>query len=105
VEGAFPPLAGSEMVTGSPEQLAAILLHGLHGPLRVKGKVYDGEMPEWGSKLKDEQIAAVLTYIRASFGNSAPPVNPELVKQVREATASRNRPWTEAELRQFRLGG
>lgn len=105
VEGVFPPLAGSEIVAGSPEQLAAILLHGLHGPLRVKGVVYDGEMPEWGSKLKDEQIAAVMTYIRASFGNSAPPVDADLVKQVREATASRNRPWTEAELRQFRLGG
>jgi mono/diheme cytochrome c family protein len=62
-------------------------------------------MPEWGSKLKDEQIAAVMTYIRASFGNSAPPVDAELVKQVRAATASRSQPWTEAELRQFRLGG
>lgn len=105
VEGAFPPLAGSDSVNGSPDQLSAILLHGLQGPLRVKGAVYDGEMPEWGSKLKDDQIAAVLTYIRASFGNGAPPVDADLVKKVREATAARNRPWTEAELRQFRLGG
>lgn len=105
VAGAYPPLAGSEIVAGAPEQLAAILLHGLHGPLRVKGVEYNGEMPEWGSKLKDEQIAAVMTYIRASFGNSAPPVDAELVKQVRGATASRSQPWTEAELRRFRLGG
>jgi len=101
----YPPLAGSETVAGPPEQLAAILLHGLNGPLRVGGAVYDGEMPEWGSKLSDEQIAAVLTYIRASFGNSAPAVSVDLVKQVRQATAARSRPWTEAELRQFRLGG
>lgn len=105
VPGAFPPLAGSELVNGAPERLAALLLHGLNGPLEVKGTTYNGEMPEWGSKLKDDQIAAVLTYIRASFGNNAPPVSPDLVKQVREVTASRNRPWTEAELKQFRLGG
>jgi mono/diheme cytochrome c family protein len=105
VAGAYPPLAGAEYVVGPPEQLAAILLHGLNGPLQVKGATYNGEMPEWGSKLSDEQIAAVLTYIRASFGNSAPPVSADLVKQVREASSSRSRPWTEAELRQFRLGG
>jgi mono/diheme cytochrome c family protein len=105
VPGAFPPLAGSELVNGAPDRLAALLLHGLNGPLEVKGTTYNGEMPEWGSKLKDDQIAAVLTYIRASFGNNAPAVSPDLVKQVREATASRNRPWTEAELKQFRLGG
>jgi mono/diheme cytochrome c family protein len=62
-------------------------------------------MPEWGSKLNDEQIAAVLTYIRASFGNSAAPVSPDLVQKVRQATSSRNKPWTESELEQFRLGG
>jgi mono/diheme cytochrome c family protein len=105
VAGTYPPLAGSEFVAGPPEQLAALLLHGLNGPLQVKGATYNGEMPEWGSKLSDEQIAAVLTYIRASFGNSAPPVSADLVKQVREASSSRSRPWTEAELRQFRLGG
>lgn len=105
VPGAYPPLAGSEIVNGPPEQLAAILVHGLRGPLQVKGATYNGEMPEWGSKLKDDQIAAVLTYIRASFGNNAPPVSPDLVRQVRAATASRAGPWTEAELKQFRLGG
>jgi mono/diheme cytochrome c family protein len=105
VPGAYPPLAGSEIVNGPPEKLAAILLHGLNGPLHVKGAVYNGEMPEWGSKLKDEQIAAVLTYIRASFGNSAAPVSPDLVQKVRQATSSRNKPWTESELEQFRLGG
>ncbi len=105
VAGAFPPLAGAERVLGPPESLAAILLHGLHGPIRVRGEEYNGEMPDWGAKLKDGQIAAVLTYIRASFGNSAPPVDAELVRKVREATASRNRPWTEAELDQWKLGG
>lgn len=105
VPGTYPPLAGSEIVNGPPEQLAAILLHGLNGPLHVRGATYNGEMPEWGSKLKDEQIAAVLTYVRASFGNHAPPVSAELVRQVRQATSSRTRPWTEAELKQFRLGG
>jgi len=105
IEGAYPPLAGSEIVNGPPEQIAAILLHGLNGPLRVKGALYNGEMPSWGSKLSDEQIAAVITYIRASFGNRAPAVDPSLVQQVRSATASRTSPFTEAELHALRPGG
>jgi mono/diheme cytochrome c family protein len=105
IEGAYPPLAGSEIINGPPEQIAAILLHGLNGPLRVKGVLYNGEMPAWGSKLSDEQIAAVITYIRASFGNNAPAVDPALVQQVRNATASRTSPFTEAELHALRPGG
>ena len=105
VAGAYPPLAGSEIVNGPPEQIAAILLHGLNGPLRVRGAMYNGEMPAWGAKLSDEQIAAVITYVRASFGNSSPPVESELVRQVRAATASRSSPFTEAELHALRPGG
>ncbi|MEJ5368065.1 MAG: cytochrome c [Bryobacteraceae bacterium] len=105
VEGAYPPLAGSEFVTGPPEQFAAILLHGLRGPLRVRGVLYNGEMPAWGTKLSDEQIAAVMTYIRASFGNQASAVEPALVEKVRAATGTRSSPFTEAELRGIRTGG
>ena len=103
VEGAFPPLARSEWVLGDEQTLARILLHGLHGPITVLGKPYNSEMPAW-QQLKDEQIAAVLTYIRASWGNVAPAVAPETVARVREASAGRRRSWPGAELRALGAG-
>jgi quinoprotein glucose dehydrogenase len=72
---AGPPLAGSEWVTGPAENLIRIQLRGLTGPIKVKGKEYNfpaGMMPM--AYQTDEQIAAVLTHIRSSFGNTAPAV-------------------------------
>lgn len=100
VAGVYPPLAGSEYVTGAPEVLANILLQGINGPLTVMGKSYNGEMPNW-KKLKDEQLAAVMTYIRNTWGNSAPPVDAELVSSVRESTSGRGGTLSEADLRQL----
>lgn len=99
VPGAFPPLAGSEWVLGSPDTLARIVLHGVQGQLQVKGGTYNGEMPAW-EQLKDEQLAAVLTYVRASFGNNASAVEPELIAAVRKQSASHTQHWTAAELKE-----
>src|SRR5690606_5760091 len=44
VPGAFPPLAGSEWVVGSPERLIRIVLHGLEGPIEVAGVQYPGSL-------------------------------------------------------------
>ena len=62
--GAFPPLLKSEWVTGPSETVVRILLHGLQGPVQVEGATYNGAMPAWKDVLKDEEIAAVATYIR-----------------------------------------
>jgi mono/diheme cytochrome c family protein len=97
VAGVYPPLAASPFVNGEPEVLIRIALHGLNGPLTVHGKTYDGEMPAW-QQLPDEQIAAVLTYVRSSFGNSSPAIAAEAVAAVRNATSGRARAWTAAEL-------
>ena len=56
-----------------------------------------------GNTLTDEQIAAVLTYVRREWGQTASPVDPATVAQTRAATADRTRPWTNAEL--ARTGG
>jgi mono/diheme cytochrome c family protein len=40
-------------------------------------------MPPFAQKLSDEQIAAVLTYVRASWGNHAPAVSPAEVARDR----------------------
>ena len=41
-------------------------------------------MTSFGGLLNDEEVAAVLTYVRNSFGNNAAAVTPEKVKEVRE---------------------
>ncbi|MCL4771382.1 MAG: c-type cytochrome, partial [Burkholderiaceae bacterium] len=56
--GVFPPLAGSEWVTGEPRVLANILLHGVTGPITVAGKSYEGAMPAF-RQLGDAELAAV----------------------------------------------
>lgn len=81
---AGPPIAGSEWVTGPEENLIRIQLRGLQGPIKVKGQEYN--FPAGMSPLAyqtDDQIAAVLTYIRNSFGNSAPPVLASAVASLR----------------------
>jgi len=92
--GVFPPLAGSEWVTGSETVAADILLHGITGKLTVKGTVYNGQMPPFKDKLNDAEIAAVLTHIRTNFGNSAAKVSADTVKAAREASKDRKDPWT-----------
>jgi mono/diheme cytochrome c family protein len=90
-------LAGSEWVTGSEERVVRIVLHGLNGPIKVAGKDYNNVMAPLGS-LRDDQIANVISYVRASWGNTASEVQPETVAKVRADTAGRNTFWTAAEL-------
>ena len=98
VPGQYPPLAGSEWVAGSPARLARILIHGLQGPLKVSGSSFNNNMPNFGAKLKDDQIAAVLTFIRQEWGNKADAVSADVVDAARKATKDRNSPFTEQEL-------
>jgi hypothetical protein len=65
----------------------------------VEGATFNGEMPSW-DRLSDEQIAAVLTYVRNTWTNEAPPVNPGLVTAIRKQTAERTQPWTWPELQE-----
>lgn len=99
--GVYPPLEGSEWVSGDPATLIKIVLHGLTGPIQVAGTEYGKAvpvpMPPMG--LDDQQTADVLTYIRASFGHKSPPVTPAEVKAVRASTTSRTTFWTIEELK------
>lgn len=79
----FPPVAGSEWVTGDEERLIRVVLFGLQGPIEVKGEAYRGLMVGFDRQLSDEDAAAVLTFIRSSWGNDAPPVEPSTVRRVR----------------------
>ncbi len=100
VAGQFPPLVGSEWVLGSDwhgdNHLVKILLAGLQGAVQVKGDTYNNAMPTW-AQLKDEQIAAILTFVRSEWGNNAPPITTEFVASIRAKT-DRTDPWTQKEL-------
>jgi mono/diheme cytochrome c family protein/glucose/arabinose dehydrogenase/lysophospholipase L1-like esterase len=96
----FPPLRGTPWVTGSPERLIKVVLKGLLGPIEVAGREYPGQVPmtPYEGMLNDSEIAAVLTYVRNSFGNQASPISPELVRQVREEVKDKEGFWDPSEL-------
>ena len=90
------PLAGSRFVNGQTGTLVRIMTGGKEGPY--------GLMPPLGARMTDDQLAAVLTYIRGSFGNRGTPVQPAEVKETRLMYSYRKTPWTEAELSAGRGG-
>jgi mono/diheme cytochrome c family protein len=93
VGSAFPPLAGSEWVIGDPRTASAILVRGISGEIEVAGKPYKGVMPSFAKQLKPAEMAAVLSYVRSSWGNQAAPVTTEVVESVIEQTSGRTTPW------------
>lgn len=99
--GIYPSMAESDWVKGDPERLIKIVLHGLQGPITVNGVEFKQlaaiPMPPMG--LNDEQMADVLSYVRANFGNQSRAVKTDDVKQVRNAVADRVGFWTESELK------
>jgi mono/diheme cytochrome c family protein len=95
--GVFPPLAGSEWVNGNEATLAAIVLHGVNGPLTVMGSSYSGAMPAFKQQLDDAQIAAVLSHLRSQWGNGSASVEASTVAKVRDATKTRGGPFAGGE--------
>jgi cytochrome c oxidase cbb3-type subunit 2 len=80
VPGAFPPLAGSDIVNDkNPEMLIEIILGGYDALENY------GPMPPFGDQFTDAEIAAITTHERSSWGNDAPEVKEEDVKKIREA--------------------
>jgi len=93
-----PPLVKSEWVLGDPNRLIRIPLSGLTGPITINGQEWNLSMPAMGAGLTDDDLAAVLTYIRQSWGNNASEITPDQVKAVRAQVGIRMQPWTAAEL-------
>ena len=94
----FPPLTKQPYVSGSAERLAAIILKGNAGPFTVEGKPYNNIMVPQEAMLDDTKIAAVMSFVRSNFGNSAPPVTVEEVAAARAKFIDRKTPWSQAEL-------
>ena len=86
-ESGIPPLAGTSWSNGDPERLIKLTLKGLLGPIEVQGKKYPGQVPmtPFEALLNDEEIAAVLTFVRNSYGNEASVISPAQVSRVRSS--------------------
>ncbi len=82
VPGNFPTLANTKWTEGEPSVLIPVILNGLQGPIEVKGEPYNAAMAQHAF-LSDEEIAAVLTYVRQSFGNDASEITSEEVAEIR----------------------
>ncbi|MBP6758981.1 MAG: cytochrome c [Flavobacterium sp.] len=82
IPGAFPPLAKSDYLNADVNRAIKQTLNGSLGPITVNGKKYVTPMPK--QVLSDQQIADVLTYIYASWGNNKSIVTPEMVKAIRK---------------------
>jgi mono/diheme cytochrome c family protein/glucose/arabinose dehydrogenase len=97
----FPPLADSKWVSGSPDRLIKLVMHGVYGPMEVNGKKYPGNVPmtPYGGMLNDEEMASVLNFIRNSFGNKSEfAITPNKIKEIREETQKRKGYYTPVEL-------
>lgn len=81
--GVFPPLAGNAVVTGPADKVIHIVKNGLSGKISVNGATYNGQMPAWKGTLSDGDIAAVVTYIRSSWGNKASAVTASQVTSTK----------------------
>jgi|HubBroStandDraft_6_1064221.scaffolds.fasta_scaffold462016_2 mono/diheme cytochrome c family protein len=97
-----PPLAGSDWVQAEgPNRIIRIVLNGLGGPITVSGGQYgEGTMPAFKDAFTDDQIAAVLSYVRQEWGNKGGPVKPEQVKAIRTKIASKTDSWNATDLLQ-----
>lgn len=114
----IPPLAGSDWVLADgPNRLIRVVAHGLKGPIKLNGQPFNtagvGAMNPWLKTadnpvgLTPKEIAAVLSYVRNSWGNKASIVSEEQVAAVLEAEKGRDasESWTQEELEKISVSG
>ncbi len=96
----FPPLSGTEWVLQDTERLIKITLKGMYGPITVKGAKFRGDVPmtPFEGLLDDGEVAALLSYIRNSFGNKASFITAEEVRTVRNKIKTKKGFYTSEEL-------
>lgn len=102
IPGQYPPLAGSEWVINDPGTPVRVVLYGFEGPVNVKGTTYNNKMPPFHDKLSDDEIAAVVTHVRSSWGNAAEGVTSREVETLRTELGVRA-PWSASELQALRM--
>jgi len=96
----YPPLKQSKWVREDAERLIKLTLKGIYGPMTVMNRDYPGTVPmtPFEGLMDDEEVAAVLTYVRNTFGNQAGAIKPEWVKNVRATIADKEGFYIAADL-------
>lgn len=79
--GTFPPLATSDYLMAKPENGIRPIVEGLSGRIAVNGANYNNTMPP--ILLTDEQVAAVLTFVRKTWNNATDIISVAQVNEVR----------------------
>jgi mono/diheme cytochrome c family protein len=85
VKDIYPPLAKSDYLMANRSRAVAAVINGAQGGITVNGSKYDGEMV--GLDLTDQEVSAVLNYVRNSWGNKGDAVRPEEVAAQRKKKA------------------
>lgn len=102
IENLAPPLYQTPFVEGKDSALVMIVLHGLQGPIELNDKSYEfpGVMPALAdnTEYSDQDIAAVLSFIKNAFGRKPKNISSELVRKLRAYPASDGEPYTFPEL-------
>ncbi|MAG32348.1 MAG: hypothetical protein CL908_15815 [Deltaproteobacteria bacterium] len=98
--GLAPPLVGSSWVRDADAWLVRIALHGLRGPIEVRGEQWNRVMPGHGHdpRFDDDTLAGLLTHLRRSWGHADRPISRETVARIRAETTDHSGPWTTDEL-------
>lgn len=87
IQGTYPPLAKSDFLLANKARAIIQVLKGSSNEIMVNGSKYAGVMPAQ-SNLKDDEVAAVLTYVTHDFGNNGYNVTEADVKAVKDSLAS-----------------
>lgn len=98
--GQGPPLAASAIAEGHVERFASVLIHGLEGTWKLGDLTYEAAMPPT-TVPGDDDLAAVMTFVRRSFGNAAEPVTAAEVARARAAHKDRGKSWTRDEVEKW----
>ncbi len=98
IQARYPSLVDTHWVLEDEQRLILLTLHGLRGPIEVHGRTYDDFMPGFGRRLSNDEIAAILTYIRSSWNNDGDEITVEQVHEMRQAYPIDRGPWTADEL-------
>lgn len=93
-----PAFVESRIVNGDPSILALVVLKGV----AKEGQDYLGMMtPMEGAIPTDDKLAAILTYIRGSFGNKSAPVSAAEAKMFRDKWKEIKASVTRAKLKEL----
>ncbi len=79
---AIPPFAGNPDMNGDATGIIHTVLYGRSDALKIGATTYNGMMPPWKGQLSNADVAAVVTYIRSSWGNKGSAVTAAQVAKV-----------------------